>query len=102
MNVKAGDLAITVNSEVEIENIGIVCDVIKYVPAGIDVSFEDGSLWESASGAWHVKTTGRLFKVRDTHRTHALFYDKNLRPVSGIPDEESTEDAQPVNLDIAA
>lgn len=86
MNVKRGDLVIVVKCAEVPENIGIICRVNRFV--GYDEDYQ-GVIYQ----AWEASTEGRSFKFLDGDECdECLIEDSSLRPVSGIPDTESTDE----------
>lgn len=92
MNVKPGDLAIQIKSVAG--NEGAICEIIG--PMGITPIF-NGSIWNKDSGFyWFVKW------IRPQKTNLGSIYssgpcpDAWLRPVSGLPDTEHTDEREPI------
>lgn len=92
MNVKSGDLAITVRSYGK--NIGKIVEVIG--PMG-ENPFYEGSIWNRGDGfCWLVK--GNIIDSLGRVHEYCPAPDQWLRPVSGLPDAEEVKDEKPVAL----
>jgi hypothetical protein len=95
MNVKKGDLAVVIYSDV-LNDLGIICNVIGYIGHESD---RNGCVHD----AWAVKSVGRPFEFRSGMTQHVCaIEDWCLRPISGLPDPEQIDTEQPVNNEVTA
>lgn len=92
MNCKAGDLAIIIADNCP-ENLGAIVEVC-YLD--LDSTRPPGMIGPS----WYIRSSGRLLKADHIMRNGQTAYrawvreayieDSSLRPITGIPDAEST------------
>lgn len=86
MNVKPGDMAIQIMAHNK-ENIGLIVSVIK---------FDSGmQCWECTT---YKAIQGYCMGILVTQEAGQPFFcpDEWLRPISGLPDTEETEEQQPI------
>lgn len=96
MSVKRGDLAITTHSKIE-GNTGILVEALKFI--GRRDKHDHRADW------WLVRVLGSPKRTAAGNlTTEGHFPDQYLRPVSGLPDTESTDEqvTKPVNIPEAA
>lgn len=82
MNVKPGDLAIIIGADPKYEDwIGRIVCVLRPDP--------------DAFGFWEIEFQGANPLSADPGSANACF-DSDLRPVSGLPDTEQTDQQEPI------
>lgn len=89
MNVKPGDMAIVVKSATG-KNQGRIVEVIS--PLG-ESPWHNGYCWNPGDGfCWLVKFQSEVMALRPGRYLFAPVPDAWLRPVSGLEDEQHTEE----------
>jgi hypothetical protein len=88
VNVKQGDTAIVIDSS-DPENLGIICEVKRF----LGTVYPRGGV---CINAWHVVSNGRPFVVDGKRMLECGTTDASLRPISGLPDADSTDERSPV------
>jgi hypothetical protein len=93
MNVKPGDLAIVIGSKAG--NQGKIVEVIG--PLGVEPIY-GGLKWGRGTGNffWLVKGNTALYDTGGNIRSIIPCRDIWLRPVSGLPDAEHTDESEPI------
>jgi hypothetical protein len=87
MNCKPGDLAVLIRSAIP-ENVGIIVEVVEWM----------GHVWSNDSITnWRVRPVGgpRQTTIGSLQQEGAA-PDEWLRPVSGLPDTEDTDEREPI------
>jgi hypothetical protein len=92
MNVKQGDLAIQIKSAAG--NSGRIVRVLQFLGA---FPFYDGRHWHrDEADCWLVEYERPIFTANGHKALICPTPDAWLRPISGIPEEESTDTNQPI------
>lgn len=91
MNVKPGDLAIVVKSR-NGQNLGKIIEVLEWAPKGIESEMLGQQFFTDLDG-WRCK--GDIF-LHGKIYPFGVFCDDGLRPVSGLPDTEHTNEREPI------
>lgn len=87
MNVKPGDLAIVISGDAA----GIVCEVMHQFFGGVYM----GLAWAKHDAMWMCRFP-RSFSTPQGYSCFIAVRDCNLRPVSGLPDTEHTDEREPI------
>lgn len=94
MRCKVGDLAVVIRSKTNPEDVGMLVDVVAYIPPGVQFNDPEGNRYlPEGTPAWCVASRGRKFYISTGRLSSwSVFAEHCLRPIRpGSLDEETTE-----------